>query len=254
MAIEPHHNTMLVILSYCVSVFGSFTGLQLVSAYTQQKEGKGLKWIISAALALGGGAIWTMHFIGMLAYDMGMPVGYDPLITFISLIVAVVFVGIGIAIVGKDSKSIGRLLIAGLITGAGVASMHYSGMEAMVVAADMSYDTTLFTASIVIAVVASTAALWLGFNLSGALQKIGAAFVMGIAVCGMHYTGMAGMTMTHNENTMAVANSMDPMTMGLFIFFFSMILLVMSLIVALNQLNRSMYDDMENDLESEATA
>ncbi len=251
MIMDPHHNWMLVSLSYCVSVFGSFTGLQLVSAVRQQTtKAARIKWIISAALALGGGAIWTMHFIGMLAYDMGMPVGYDPLITFVSLIIAVAVVGVGISIVSEKSDSLSRLLLAGLVTGLGVASMHYAGMEAMVVAADMSYDTGLLLLSIVIGIAAATAALWLAFNLSGTLHQFFAAFVMGVAVCGMHYTGMAAMTMTHNNQVIAITESIDAMTMGLFIFFFSMLLLVMSLIAALGQLNRQMYDAWENESSS----
>ena len=254
MTMDPQYNWMLVSLSYCVSVFGSFTSLQLVSAVRQQTSNRAkLKWIISAALALGGGAIWTMHFIGMLAYDMGMPVGYDPFITFVSLVIAVAVVGIGISIVSQQSDSLARLLLAGLITGLGVASMHYAGMEAMVVAADMSYDTGLLVLSIVIGIVAATAALWLAFNLSGTLHQFFAAFVMGVAVCGMHYTGMAAMTMTHNDKVIAITESMDTMTMGLFIFFFSMVLLVMSLIAALGQLNRQMYDAWENESSSDTS-
>jgi NO-binding membrane sensor protein with MHYT domain len=245
---DPSYNYLLVTLSYCVSVFGSYTSLQLIDGMRAQKKNSPL-WLIGAALALGGGAIWTMHFIGMLAYDMGMPVGYDPLITFLSLFIAVSVVAIGIAMVSNESKSFLRLIFAGTVTGLGVASMHYSGMEAMVMAADMSYDTGMLALSLVIAVVAATAALWLAFNLSGNLHKLGASFIMGIAVCGMHYTGMAAMSMTANGSQVHIEASMDPMTMGLMIFCFSMLLLVLSLIVALSQLNQHMYEEMEADID-----
>jgi NO-binding membrane sensor protein with MHYT domain len=245
MHVEPTYNFLLVALSYCVSVFGSYTSLQLIEGIRSQEKSS-VMWLIGAALALGGGAIWTMHFIGMLAYDMGMPVGYDPLITFASLIIAIIVVGIGIALVSAKSESTSRLIVAGIITGLGVASMHYSGMEAMVMAANHSYDTGLLLLSLVIAIVAATAALWLAFNLSGNLHKLGASFIMGVAVCGMHYTGMAAMTMTPTGEKVHIESSMEPMTMGLMVFGFSMLLLVLSLIVALSQLNQRMYEEMES--------
>ncbi len=245
MNVEPQYNLLLVALSYVISVFGSYTGLQLVSGIRQGETKGTLRWIIAASLALGGGAIWAMHFIGMLAYDMGMPMAYDTAITLFSLLVAVFVVGVGLYIVAGHQDSMARLLLAGFITGLGVSSMHYIGMEAMIMAADMTYDTLLLVVSIIIGIVAATAALWLAFNLTGNLQKLGAAFVMGIAVCGMHYTGMAAMTMTHNHSELHIEASLDPMTMGLMIFCFSMLLLVLALIVALSQLSHRMYEELE---------
>ena len=119
----------------------------------------------------------------------------------------------------------------------------------MIVAADISYDTTLFSLSLVIAVVAATAALWLAFNLQGTLLITGASVVMGIAVCGMHYTGMAAMIMTPNGEQVALNSGMEPLTLGLFIFCFSMLLLVLSLIVTLSQLQKRMYEQLEDDDE-----
>lgn len=241
---EPSYNLFLVGLSFFVSVFGSYTGILLVKA-AQSSEKNRSAWIAASALALGAGAIWTMHFIGMLAYDMGMPVNYDPLITFASLAIAVIVVGMGLFVVGRDQQSIARLLIAGIITGLGVASMHYSGMYAMNMSADMTYDPVLFSISIIIALVAATAALWLAFNLNGNMKMLIAAFVMGVAVCGMHYVGMAAMTMAPMEHGTLVTEGIKPLTLGLFIFCFSMLLLVLCLIVGMAQLSRKMYEQME---------
>lgn len=244
--IDPSYNLFLVALSFCVSVFGSYTGLLLVKAAQSSTHNK-TAWILAAAVALGGGAIWTMHFIGMLAYDTGMPVNYDPLITFASLAIAVVVVGLGLFFVAGNQNSIARLLIAGIITGLGVASMHYSGMYAMNMAASMSYDPTLFTLSIVIALVAATAALWLAFNLEGNAKMLGAALVMGIAVCGMHYVGMTAMQMESMDHAAHIEEGIKPLTLGLFIFCFSMLLLVLCLIVGMAQLSRKMYEAMETE-------
>src|SRR5690606_13519272 len=108
-----------------------------------------------------------------------MSVGYAPGLTFLSLAIAVFVVGVGIYILSKKPDSISILLIAGVFAGLGVASMHYSGMEAMVVAANITYDPALFIASVVIAIVAATAALWLAFNLEGNIQMLAASVVMG---------------------------------------------------------------------------
>lgn len=251
MEMAPSYNIFLVALSYVISVFGSYVGLQLVRGMRASAESSRLKWVIAAALALGGGAIWAMHFIGMLAYETPMEVVYAPGLTFISLALAVLVVGIGLFILSMHRQSIIHLLIAGNLTGLGVASMHYTGMEAMVMGADMSYDSTLVGVSIGIAIVAATAALWLAFNLEGNRQMIGASFIMGLAVCGMHYTGMAAMTMSGHNNEIVVASGIAPMTLGLLIFCFSMLLLVLCLIVTLVQLNRRMYAELEAEDDDE---
>src|SRR5439155_3815324 len=95
-----------------------------------------------------GGAIWSMHFIGMNAADMGVPVAYDPLLTFVSLILAVVAPAIGLFIVGRSDGGPWNLPLGGVLTGLGVALMHYTGMAAMIMPAKITYDTTLFAASI----------------------------------------------------------------------------------------------------------
>ncbi len=247
MEMEASYSWFLVILSFLVSVFGSFTGLQITNGMKSSKNEPSLLWIALAAVSLGGGAIWTMHFIGMLAYQIPMDIGYTPGLTFLSLLIAIISVGIGIYIAVTGRLSVGRLLGAGMFTGLAVASMHYIGMEAMVMpGAGMTYDKTLVGVSLVIAVVAATVALWLAVNLKGTMIMLCSAVVMAIAVCGMHYTGMAAMIMTHNHDTesLVIENSMTPMTMGLFIFCASMLLLVICLIMSLNQLSNRMEDEL----------
>lgn len=245
MGIDASYNYFLVTLSFVVSVFGSYTGLQLMRAMRGASGISEFGWIIAAAVAIGGGAIWTMHFVGMIAYEAHMNVAYDPWLTFVSLLLAVFVVGVGIFLLSKKKDSVLVLLAAGVITGLGVATMHYTGMKAMVIAADISYDPILFSASIVIAIVAATAALWLAFNTESTLQMLTASVVMGVAVCGMHYTGMAAMKMEHNHQVLDVSSSIAPLTLGLFIFCFTMLILVLSLIVTLSQLQKRMYEELE---------
>lgn len=198
----PEHesfNLMLVVLSYVVSVLGSFTALQLAVAIpSAQSAGQRLGAILAAGAVMGVGAIWAMHFIGMLACDMGMPVTYDLGMTIVSAVIAFVACSMGLAIASSGTFGWAKLSMAGLFMGLGVTGMHYLGMAAMMMGAFISYDMNIVMLSMLIAVVASIAALWLAFNLRGPLQMAGSALVMGIAVCGMHYTGMAAVNMDDN--------------------------------------------------------
>jgi NO-binding membrane sensor protein with MHYT domain len=153
-----------------------------------------LRWLLLAALSIGTAGIWVMHFIAMLGYTIpGQIIHYNIPITIGSMLIAVVVVGIGLLIVGFGERSWRNLLVAGTITGIGVAAMHYTGMAAMRMSARMTYSPELFVLSVIIAIVAATAALWAALNLSGARATLGAAAIMGVAVSGMHYTGMAAM-------------------------------------------------------------
>lgn len=135
-----------------------------------------------------------MHFIAMLGFTIpGQTITYNVPITIGSMLIAIAVVGVGLFIVGFGDGTWPRLLSGGLIVGIGVAAMHYLGMAAMVMPDSMSYNTPLFILSVVIAVVAGTTALWIGTWVSGLGATVGAALIMGVAVSGMHYTGMAAM-------------------------------------------------------------
>jgi NO-binding membrane sensor protein with MHYT domain len=138
----------------------------------------------------------VMHFIAMLGYTIpGETIRYNIPITVGSMLLAVAVVGVGLFIVGFGGDGYRPLLIGGVIAGLGVASMHYMGMAAMRMAATMSYDLPVLALSVVIGVVAATAALWAALRLHGVWSTLGAAMIMGVAVSGMHYTGMAAMSL-----------------------------------------------------------
>ncbi|MFD5828372.1 MHYT domain-containing protein [Lentzea sp. NPDC060358] len=153
-------------------------------------------------MSIGGLGIWGMHFTAMLGTWMGATVAYDIPITLLSMVVAILVVGIGLFLVLRlDNESHDRwwpLLVGGLVTGVGVAAMHYTGMAGIIIGADVSYNFIIVALSVVIAVVAATAALWFTRTVRGPLAVLGAALVMGVAVTGMHYTGMSAMSMTHD--------------------------------------------------------
>jgi NO-binding membrane sensor protein with MHYT domain len=203
------YDLTLVLASYAISVFGSYTALQLAGQITNLRDSVNRLWLFAAAIALGGGAIWSMHFVAMLAYVMPMPVTYDVTLTLLSMVVAIVVTGVGFAMIcRKPTLSFSTLLGAGLIMGIGVGSMHYTGMAAMnMEGATSDHDPMIVAISIVIAIVASTAALWIAFNLRKGWQKFISAFVMGAAVCGMHYTAMTGVSFTHVARTVDYLDS-----------------------------------------------
>ncbi|MEV5823629.1 MHYT domain-containing protein [Micromonospora haikouensis] len=188
-------------LSYALSVLGSFLGLVCagrirVAATTGQR----VWWGILAAWAIGGTAIWSMHFMAMLGFAVeGTRIRYDVPITVVSALIAVVAVGIGLAIVGTGRVSALRIGVGGVFTGAGVAAMHYTGMAAMRLGGSLGYDGVRVALSVAIAVVAATVALWLAVTVRRALAVAASALVMGVAVNGMHFTGMSALSVHLHE-------------------------------------------------------
>jgi NO-binding membrane sensor protein with MHYT domain/CheY-like chemotaxis protein/nitrogen-specific signal transduction histidine kinase len=184
------HDPTLALLSYVVAFFASYTALDMGERLRTAHGKARTLWLTGSAIVLGGG-IWSMHFVAMLAFRISLAVSYDPGITLLSLLVAIVFTSIGFYIVSRSQLTFLRLGTAGTVVGFGVAAMHYTGMAAVRFAGVIRYDFLLKTLSVVIAVAASTVALWLALSLHKAWQKFAAALVMAAAICGMHYTGMA---------------------------------------------------------------
>lgn len=188
----------LVIASYIMASFGSYTGLTLAASMIEATDKK-TKNLLHAggAFALGCG-IWSMHFIGMLAYKMTMTVSYDLLLTIISMLIAII-IAYGVFSIARSQKlSIGKLSLGAILLGIAICGMHYTGMAAMKIDADLRYTPGLFFLSVVIAVTASGAALWIIFSLGRHTKskiryvwRTLAALIMGAAICGMHYTAMA---------------------------------------------------------------
>ncbi|MCK3838526.1 MULTISPECIES: EAL domain-containing protein [Pseudomonas] len=189
------YSTSLVVISLCVAMLASYTALDLAGRIATTKGRAVYLWITGGAAAMGVG-IWSMHFIGMLALRLPFALGFDLGITALSLLIAVLSSGFALWLVSQPSLPAWQLAFGALVMGAGIASMHYTGMAAMRMTPGIDYDPTLFGASLLIAVMASGAALWIAFNLRRntpyvRLARGAAAMVMGVAIVGMHYTGMA---------------------------------------------------------------
>jgi NO-binding membrane sensor protein with MHYT domain len=222
---------LLAALSYIVSVLGSFTALQLAigipNARTTRER---ITAIVAAGGVMGGGAIWAMHFIAMLAWKMDMPMTYDLPVTVGSAVIAMLSCMAGLGIVGSGIYSTAKLILGGLLMGLGVAGMHYTGMAAMQMPAMIDYVANTVILSIVIAIVASIAALWLAFNMRGMWPQIVSALVMGVAVCGMHYTGMSAATFRGMDGG-AMSDGLSGNGLGIMIFAVAVFLLSAMLVM-----------------------
>ena len=192
------YDPVLVALSVAVAIFAAYTALALFDR-SKQDQRRINPWLGAAALAMGGG-IWTMHFIGMLAYQAGMAVSYHALLTLLSLLVPILVTGVGLYAVNLPAPAAGTVLIGGLLMGSGIVGMHYLGMAAMRMSGWIRYDPLLVALSIVIAISASTLGLYLALRVRPAhWQTIAASVVLGLAVSGMHYTAMAAATLFPDE-------------------------------------------------------
>ena len=192
-----HHfdlGSWLVFFAYTTSVVGSTVGLACTPlARNARGEAARVGWLALAALSIGGVGIWLMHFIAMLGFTTpGMPIRYDIGRTGLSALLAIGAVFAGLLVFGaRRTYSLWRLLLGGVLMGVAVAVMHYAGMWALNLKGTVSYDPALVALSVLIAVVAATAALWFTVATGSLLLRVLAGLVMGVAVTGMHFTGMA---------------------------------------------------------------
>jgi NO-binding membrane sensor protein with MHYT domain len=190
MTIIGSHDTLLVALSILIATVASYTALDLAGRTRTAQGWVSHVWLAAAAFAMGGG-IWSMHFIAMLAFSMpGMTTSYDPGLTAVSFALPILVTGIGFQVVNRQRAGLTALVLSGLLMGLGIAGMHYTGMAAMRMPADLSYDRLWVAVSVLIAIGASTVALWLAFRKTGLGQRLIAAVAMGLAVSGMHYAAM----------------------------------------------------------------
>jgi NO-binding membrane sensor protein with MHYT domain len=182
------------VLGFVMSSLGCFLGLRCTTRARASHGAPRVRWLLLATVSIATTGIWVMHFVAMLGFTIpGQTITYSVPVTAASMLIAVVVVGIGLLIVGFGSSGWRTLLLGGVIIGLGVASMHYIGMAAMRMPDTVRYNNTLVVASVIIAVVAGTAALWAALRLAAVWSTLVASLIMGVAVSGMHYTGIAAM-------------------------------------------------------------
>jgi NO-binding membrane sensor protein with MHYT domain/nitrogen-specific signal transduction histidine kinase/AmiR/NasT family two-component response regulator len=238
MVVTGTYNPQLVALSILVAAFASYTALDLGGRAAATRGVAPRLWLVAAAIAMGGG-IWSMHFIAMLAFNMPMPMSYAIGLTTLSLVVAIFVTGAGFYFINRQRAPPLSLVFSGIFMGLGIAAMHYIGMAAMREHADISYDFLFVALSLVIAIGASTAALWLALRTTDLRQRLVAAAVMGLAISGMHYSAMRGTTFAVHGPVHAAQGyaSLDQTNLALMVAGITFVILAFALIASLQQEN-----------------
>ncbi len=213
-------NIPLVVLSVLVAMVGSFTALTHAQRMRQSSGRPAWAWMAAGSITLGL-AIWSMHFIGMLAFHWqspagyDLPIGYDLSLTLLSVLPAIAAALLGFYVLRASSISKRRIAISGLLMGAGISAMHYTGMAALKMSPPLSYDPFVFALSILVAVCAAWGALLLMYQgervkLSAVPRFVLGGAIMGLAISGMHYTAMLGTHIQPGSLCMADAARIEP--------------------------------------------
>ncbi|MET0543890.1 MAG: MHYT domain-containing protein [Variovorax sp.] len=189
--VTPTYQIPMVALSFAIAVLGSLVALTAARRLVGPNGKVSRYRAVSAGIALGGIGVWSMHFVGMLAVHLNMGVSYSMFETLASLVAAVAGTSLALVYVARAPEQMSRIVGAGALLGLGVAVMHYLGMYGMRFGGFIAWSLPLVGLSVVIAMVAASAALWLAFNAKTWPARVASAVVMGVAVCVMHYTGMA---------------------------------------------------------------
>lgn len=231
------YNFWLVALSLVVATLASYTALDLSGRIAQLPNRRQRHaWLAGGAGAMGIG-IWSMHFIGVLAFTLPIAVGYDFTVTAASLLIAVAVSYFALNVIAHDSLKPKRLALAAVLMGFGIAGMHYTGDAAMQMRPGIVYDPILFAASIVIAIVASGAALSIAHRLRAQeqedvqMKRMAASIVMGLAITGMHYTANAAANYLPGA-ICGAANGVDLRWLGTTISIFTFAILIVTLMLS----------------------
>jgi diguanylate cyclase (GGDEF)-like protein/PAS domain S-box-containing protein len=217
MPIHATYDYRLVTLSVVIAIFASYAALELAGRVTAARGYARVAWLLGGACAMGAG-IWSMHYTGMLAYRLPIPVYYHVPTVALSLLAAIFASFIALFVVSRQQLTTFRVLIGSLLMGAGIATMHYTGMAAMRLSAMHHYHHGLWTLSGVLAVLVSLAALWFTFHFreekSERLLKIISSVIMGLAIPVMHYTGMAAVTFMPMSEAPDLSAALDISVLG----------------------------------------
>jgi NO-binding membrane sensor protein with MHYT domain/nitrogen-specific signal transduction histidine kinase/CheY-like chemotaxis protein len=196
MPLHAAYTPFLVVLSVLIASAASYTALDLAGRVTAAHGRDRLAWLAGGSLAMGVG-IWSMHFVGMLAFHLPVPIGYALGRVLLSVLVAVAASALALVVVSRPHVGLPALALGALCMGPAIAGMHYIGMAALDVPAALRFDSTLVAASVAIAIAASFVGLALAYHFrqdessGGVARRLGSGLVMGLAIAGMHYTGMA---------------------------------------------------------------
>ncbi|NIJ78772.1 diguanylate cyclase (GGDEF)-like protein [Xanthomonas campestris] len=230
------YNPGMVMLSLVVAVLAAYTALHLAARVTASRGRGAVAWLMGGAVAMGIG-IWSMHFVGMLAFRLPIPLGYDPALTTYSMLAAILASAFALWLTSRADLPWPRLGLGAVLMGLGIALMHYMGMSALRMSPAITYDPLLFALSLAIAIGASAAALWIAFRLRHDGRCYGlrliAAVIMGLAIVGMHYTGMAAAQFAPGSRCGAAAGAQLPLPwLAAAVVLVTLALLVLALVIS----------------------
>jgi len=212
------YNYALVALSVLIAMFASYAALDLAGRVTAAGGWTRAVWLLGGAGAMGTG-IWSMHYIGMLAFVLPVPVAYHWPTVLLSLLAAILASVVALGVVSQKKMGAFRALAGSVLMGTGIASMHYIGMAAMRLPAISQFNSFLVVLSVVFAILISLAALWIAFHFRDektgiGREKLAGAVVMGAAIPVMHYTGMAAASFTRSGMTADLSHAVSISTLG----------------------------------------
>ena len=192
------YNYLLVTVSVLIALFAAYAALDLAGRVTAARGLIRFAWLGGGAMAMGFG-IWSMHYIGMEAFRLPVPVQYDWPTVLLSMVAAIFASAVALFVVSRKTMGLTAAILGSFVMGGGIAAMHYIGMEAMRLPAMCSYSSGLVALSVILAIVISFVALWLTFAVRGqtatwSKRKFGSALLMGLAIPVMHYVGMAAIS------------------------------------------------------------
>ncbi len=210
-----HYSIFLVAVSLAVAIFSCFAALQVSDLVSDRMTGNARrKWLVAGGITMGVG-IWTMHFVGMLAFKLPCAVNYAPWLTAVSVVPGILACILALRLVARSNTGLRDMLVGGLLIGLGIGTMHYSGMAAMRLDGVVRYDRNLFLLSLVVAVLLAVLALWVKLRLLprleiGRWQNAVAAMILGGAISGMHYTAMAAAYFVRDSDASSLPSALTP--------------------------------------------
>src|SRR5579875_1069037 len=212
------YDPLQVALSVLIAIAASYAALDLAGRVMAKRRVNRAVWLACGAVAMGSG-IWTMHFVGMLAFHLPVPVFYYWPTVVEALLIAIMASTAALYIVSRKRMGSRYALISGTVLGSGVAALHYLGMQAMRMDATYTLNPIIVAASVVLGILFATGGMWLGYYfrdepLRTAWRRLGAAVLMGIAIAGMHYTGMASATFRAAPSHFVAAHTVYVSTLG----------------------------------------
>ncbi len=237
LALPGTYNPILVILSILIASLAAYSAFGLADRIrVAERPSIKRSWLLAGAGAMGMG-VWAMHFIGMLAFRLPVPVTYDVFITLLSMVPAILASAVVLLVTGRTEIGRARLILSGTLMGGGIGVMHYTGMAAMRLDAGMFYDPVYFTVSVVVAVVLATVSLYAKSVATSRkprshIIKLSVALLMGCAISGMHYTAMAAAYFFPTTASPASAPGLDPLLLALIVSVATVLILALAIAVA----------------------